>query len=100
MFTGSKVKLFVCQARNTPISFFHFCLVNMQVLNRCCLMHGKKSFKGESKSERNGKNTAKLLKYYTPCWMLLHLLLVYHYTSEAQRNGETMYTCVLFSGLI
>ena len=62
-------------------------------------MHGKKSFKGESKSEQNGKNTAKLLKYYTPpCWMVLHLLLVYHYTSEAQKNGETIDTGVLFSG--
>ena len=58
-------------------------------------MHGKKSFKGENKSERNGKNTAKLLKYYTPSWML-HVLLVYHYTSEAHRYGETMYTGVLF----
>ena len=63
-------------------------------------MHEKKSFKGESKSEQNGKNTAKLLKQYTPCWMPLHLLLVYHCTSEAQKNGETMYTGVLFSGLI
>ena len=55
-------------------------------------MYGKKSFKGESKSKRKGKNTAKLLKYYTPCWMLLHLLLFYHYKSEAQKNKETMYT--------
>ena len=63
-------------------------------------MHGKKSCKGESESKQKGKNTAKLLKYYTPCWMLLHLLLVYLYKSEAQKNGEPMYNGVLFSGLI
>ena len=32
--------------------------------------------------------------------MLLHLLLVYLYKSEAQKNGEPMYAGVLFSGLI
>ena len=59
---------------------------HLQVLqNRRFLMRGRKLFKGENKSKRNCKNTAKLSKYYTPCWMLLHLLLVYHYKSKAKR---------------
>ena len=55
------------------------------LLNGRFLMRGRKLFKGENKSKRKGKNTAKPLKYYTTCWMLLHLLLVYHYKSKAKR---------------
>ena len=81
-------------------------------------MHGKKSFKGESKTERNGKNTAKLLKYYTlldaaaftfslPLYKLstkewayyvyrrfiLWLNIVYH---EEFRQMPVSFTCILY----
>ena len=70
------------------------------LLNGRFLMRGRKLFKEENKSKRNGKKTAKLLKYYTPCWMLLHLLLVYHYKSKAQKSGETMYSISVFYSLV